>query len=732
MEKAKSAQEKIESIATAQSEVGGYGSTITGAGQSRRHFLKVAGTAAAIGAGLGVLPLGTANLFAAAGATDWVIQSGFPASGIYLSPVQKVDGAYTAIGSYWEVNSGDGNKLELQIRTSRNGTNFSDWYDIHPDTFESKTGPNQPRFFGRVQFLAGVFVQFQLNIPAGMSVKLVGLTFIDTSAGPASPDMPASVPPPPPGSPPPKPPIITRSQWGANESLRFSGGGEVWPREYQAPKAMIVHHSETPNNNNPNPAAEVRSIYYYHAVTKGWGDIGYNYLIDWKGNVYEGRYGGEDVIGGHAYPFNPGTIGICMIGSFKTSSPPAALTNSLVQLLAWGAYTKRINPNARIFMIDRTINTISGHRDVNDTTCPGDAGYSTLPAVRQRVSDIVGGLVQTGTYNVDLQSIKFSPTRLKPGELLKIEAVVKNTGTLPLESQEPGPGYIYEDAQSWDTQNFEKITGKFRLAVDFSGNTGISHPYRWGLGKTVAPGETVTVTGFVRVRNPRKISMYGGVIQEYFKYFEDNVGPTGIEIVYDGPKPTDPAAPRNSDPNIIYFKETGHNLGYSFRRYWEQNGGLEVFGFPLTEEFVEDSPSEPGKRFTVQYFQRNRFEYHPENRGTKYEVLLGLLGVQLNGDRDFPKTGPVPNTPDRVFFPETGHTLGGSFYQYWRNNGGLALFGYPISQEFLERNPDDGKTYTVQYFERNRFEYHPENKGTKYEVLLGLLGTELCRRKGWL
>jgi len=134
----------------------------------------------------------------------------------------------------------------------------------------------------------------------------------------------------------------------------------------------------------------------------------------------------------------------------------------------------------------------------------------------------------------------------------------------------------------------------------------------------------------------------------------------------------------------------------------------------------------------VQYFERNRFEYHPEKAGTPYEVLLGLLGVQLTEGRNFPKVAPIPNTSDKYYFPETNHTLGGVFFQYWKTYGGLPIFGFPISEEFQEKNPDDGKTYTVQYFERNRFEHHPEFKGTRYEVLLGLLGTQLCRANGWL
>ena len=87
---------------------------------------------------------------------------------------------------------------------------------------------------------------------------------------------------------------------------------------------------------------------------------------------------------------------------------------------------------------------------------------------------------------------------------------------------------------------------------------------------------------------------------------------------------------------------------------------------------------------------------------------------------------------DRRFFPESGHTLSGAFKTYWDNHGGLAIFGLPLCEPFDEKSATDGKTYSVQYFERNRFEYHPENKGTAQEVQLGLLGAEVLRQRGWL
>jgi hypothetical protein len=91
---------------------------------------------------------------------------------------------------------------------------------------------------------------------------------------------------------------------------------------------------------------------------------------------------------------------------------------------------------------------------------------------------------------------------------------------------------------------------------------------------------------------------------------------------------------------------------------------------------------------------------------------------------------PDPQQPGIAYFAATSHTLTGGFLTYWQAHGGLAIYGYPISEPFTEISPTNGKPYTVQYFERNRFEYHPENP-PQYDVLLGLLGNTLIVEKGW-
>jgi C-terminal processing protease CtpA/Prc len=131
-----------------------------------------------------------------------------------------------------------------------------------------------------------------------------------------------------------------------------------------------------------------------------------------------------------------------------------------------------------------------------------------------------------------------------------------------------------------------------------------------------------------------------------------------------------------------------------------------------------------GKTYTVQYFERAVFEWHPENQ-PPFDVLLALLGrFEYQGRYPQGAHEQQPNTSaGSILFQETGKRLGGRFLSYWQTHGGLAQQGFPISDEFEERSALNGKLYRVQYFERAVFEYHPENVDTPFEVLLSQLGT---------
>jgi hypothetical protein len=192
-----------------------------------------------------------------------------------------------------------------------------------------------------------------------------------------------------------------------------------------------------------------------------------------------------------------------------------------------------------------------------------------------------------------------------------------------------------------------------------------------------------------------------------------------------------------ADANRSCFNETGFCMEGRIKQYWEQNGGLAVFGFPISDQHQE---LVEGKPFQVQVFQRNRLELHPEN-AAPYDVLLGRLGaVRLEQQgRDWTKFGKSAGGPvsaDCLAFSDTGQNVCGPFLSYFKTHGlefdgaagksyaeSLALFGLPISPSVVETN-GSGDTVETQWFERARFEYHPNNPDP-YKVELGLLGSEV-------
>jgi hypothetical protein len=210
--------------------------------------------------------------------------------------------------------------------------------------------------------------------------------------------------------------------------------------------------------------------------------------------------------------------------------------------------------------------------------------------------------------------------------------------------------------------------------------------------------------------------------------------PNGQVLLMGGdgtPRGAQRAAERYTDdpPPAQCFAETGQCLRGRFLEYWRQRGGLAINGYPISGPIIETL--EDGLDYKVQYFERARFEYHPGNVGTPYDVLLGQFGRRLYPvDTRYPTQGAAPPRRGASYFPETGHNLGGRFREYWEANGGLAQFGFPLSEEFVERL-EDGREYTVQYFERARLELHPEN-APPYDVLLGQFGRRILAESGML
>lgn len=202
-----------------------------------------------------------------------------------------------------------------------------------------------------------------------------------------------------------------------------------------------------------------------------------------------------------------------------------------------------------------------------------------------------------------------------------------------------------------------------------------------------------------------------------------------------------------SPPTAVYFPQTGHHVEGGFLTYWRAHNGATLLGNPLTEQVREQG-------LTVQWFELGRLEFHPDAPGDSQFQLTALgrdaaakarasslmtlrLSPQEPGQAVAPEDPfarlpfalfPV-NPDDHRFFPESGHTLSNSFKLFWEARGGLAQFGYPISEEFRAVSPIDGRVYTTQYFERARFEYHPDTSAN-YSVVLTPLGLSAARERG--
>ncbi|MFI1167193.1 peptidoglycan recognition protein [Streptomyces sp. NPDC020801] len=197
----------------------------------------------------------------------------------------------------------------------------------------------------------------------------------------------------------PRPRIVTRRGWGADESLRDPGF--VYTKKV---RAAFVHHTASGNNYSCSQAPSViRGIYRYHVKSMGWRDIGYNFLVDKCGNIYEGRAGGvaKPVLGAHTLGFNSDTVGIAVIGSYGNSKPAAAAVTAIARLTAWKLGLYGMNPLGKTYLKSGggnlyqkgknvRLNVISGHRDGYATDCPGRQLYGKLGSARSAAARYQG------------------------------------------------------------------------------------------------------------------------------------------------------------------------------------------------------------------------------------------------------------------------------------------------------------------------------------------------------
>ena len=315
---------------------------------------------------------------------------------------------FDLVGATWPRGSLDAGADSVEVRVHAAGGQWSDWRALAPTDGGADGGTADARRAAQLQQQTTVAEPLYVGAADGVEARVVGtgsvpadlrVLLVDggTSAADASPDpvrvWGGSVA----NAEQDQPTIYTRADWGADESLRQQAcpsGPEYSPTI----KMGFLHHTDTGNGYSRSAVPSIiRSIYAYHVRANGWCDIGYNYLVDRFGRIWEGRYGGitGNVLGAHTGGFNYDSFGVSMIGTFASSAPSQATMSAVEQLFAWRLGGYYLDPKGTSTMIADsfsgsrysagstvTLKTMSGHRDADTTSCPGYAAYAQLPDVR--------------------------------------------------------------------------------------------------------------------------------------------------------------------------------------------------------------------------------------------------------------------------------------------------------------------------------------------------------------
>jgi hypothetical protein len=343
-----------------------------------------------------------------------------------LSTPQPVDG-FGTVGVTWAhgENYADG-QLAFQVRTRTDGV-WSDWQVLHydadhgPDPGSEEAARERP---GTDAMIIGTVdeVQIKATSETGVVPDDMSLAVINPGSAPTEVETPAidtgeldaaradgtesGVPGEPTSTPEPavdqdpataetgtdgialqsgtvtaKPHIFSRAQWGADESMRDASS-----LHYYEVHAGFVHHTVNANDYTKDEVPGIlRSIYAYHTQSKGWSDIGYNFLVDRFGRIWEGRYGGVDrpVVGAHTLGYNDYSFAMSAIGNFEIARPSSVMLDAYARLFAWKLSLHGVDVSSTKQRVgDSWFQAINGHRDAGQTACPGKYLYAKLPMIR--------------------------------------------------------------------------------------------------------------------------------------------------------------------------------------------------------------------------------------------------------------------------------------------------------------------------------------------------------------
>ena len=338
----------------------------------------------------------------------------------YLSPVTQVS-PFTHMLLRWQADAPAEDTISIEARASLDGLSWTPWGAVAENHDLWNPNDSADTHWGATIYAgAGVrFWQVRASFtpaPDGRVpvLRRIDVNTVDARFGPENP-----VPGPSLGAI-DKPAVISRTAWGNPDGQ----GSRVAPVYYPV-NHMVVHHTADSNSlggRETSWADRVRAEWTFHTYTRGWGDVGYNYLIDPNGVIYEGRAGGDDAVAFHDTA-NYGSMGVVVIGTYTSVEPTQAAASSLVDLLAWKGEQKRIDPlgSSYYYGCDHStycaplnpgaiVPNVAGHRQVTPghTTCPGNSLFNILPGIRQRVQARMNGVVDPpptlpddGDLNID-------------------------------------------------------------------------------------------------------------------------------------------------------------------------------------------------------------------------------------------------------------------------------------------------------------------------------------------
>ena len=280
--------------------------------------------------------------------------------------------------------------------------------------------------------------------------------------------------------------IVTRCEWGADETMM------TWAPQYYKTQKLTIHHTATANG-DADPAATVRAIYRYQAVDRGFGDIGYQYLIDEQGRVYEGRYSGDDaypahdatgtnvVTAAHIGGYNSGNTGIALLGTLTSVDATAAARGALEQLLRELVSRHGIDPHGAALYVNpvdgttKNVANISGHRDWAATECPGGTLYARLPAIRDAVAATTPTTTTTlpPTTTTSLPPSTTTTTTLPPTTTTTLPptTTTTTTTTLPPSTTTLAQRMVAAVAVTGTRSTSGKVSGTATVTITDSTNT---------------------------------------------------------------------------------------------------------------------------------------------------------------------------------------------------------------------------------------------------------------------